>query len=334
MLDKLGFEVAGEYQYMRSDTDGGLKEHSVDLRARKFIYDSNERSWATFELLVECKYNHPGCHWFFVPGKLTGHGYAGTASLHEDLCPLRTRNHHLTEARLWEIDRRTERCVKGVVVHRRKGGSGVDRNQVAIEHGLAQLRYAVPQLLSRAYQYQGWGKADTHVHAVVLCALLVTNAPLYVIKKRATVRQFQSARDVRSMAKEYPFVRIAQSLGPDLERYVDRFAKATIQSEAVAARLQEVAGILAGKPTLAPQDWSIKMAIERATEVVTVVRLAYFARLLRWYLARLNEVGRDLVQYATLKWDPARNASRLEGLNPDLLTDDINEVVASMHKKK
>jgi hypothetical protein len=159
VLEKLGFSVEGEYQYMRADTGGGMKEHSVDLRARKQI-DGGAGQWATLELLIECKYNHPGCHWVFVPGKFSGQGFSGTASLHELFCPWRTRNRHLADVRLWEIDRRTERCVKGVVIHGKKDGGGADKNQVVIEHGLAQLRYAIPRLLTREYQFQAMGRAD------------------------------------------------------------------------------------------------------------------------------------------------------------------------------
>jgi hypothetical protein len=65
----------------------------------------------------------------------------------------------------------------------------------------------------------------------------------------------------------------------------------------------------------------------RATETVTVVRLDHLRRLLKWYLACLDDIGKDLVQFATLQWDAAQGESRLLGVRPDLLIDDIDEAV-------
>jgi hypothetical protein len=330
ILDRQGFEVMGEYGYMRPDPAGVLKKHSVDIRARKFIVNTNNEHWADFELLVECKYNHPSCHWVFAPGKFTGHGYGGTATLHDDLCPSRTRNHDLAEASLWDIDGKTERCIKGAVLFSKGNGNGRGGSvEAAVEHGASQLRHAVPQLLARALQYQAHMESDDRVTAIVLCPLLVTNAPLHVLKKGATVRRVQDARSLSEVTKEYQFVRLAQALGPDLEDYADALTETALKSSRVDARLTEVAAILGtSKPTLAPSGWKIRFAVRKATEVVMVVRLEYLSRLIRWYLTRLDAIGGDIVHYATLEPGPQGSASRLRGLDASLLDDSLDALAS------
>jgi len=318
------FQVLGEYPYMRVDETGAVKEHSVDLHARHFFGDLG---WVDFNLLVECKYNNPGCSWVFVPGHMTGHGFGGAASLHEDLCPIRTADHNDAVRQLWAVNRGAPHSMKGVALR------GKDADAKAIEHGISQLRYAVPHVLSQALGNQAWNQDDSQVQAVVLCPILVTNAPLLVLKPNATVEKVQTARRKEDVARAYSSVRVAQAQGPDLRAYTQRIMSATMKSSGVLHRLADARTVMlqqGADPLLAPTEWRVAYAVECATEVVLVVHIAHLKRLVRRYMAVLSSMGKELVHYATLVSDPPDSAARFkpaEGRFPKSKFDQLAETI-------
>ncbi len=88
-LSRKGFSIRGEYSYTRKNEQGIETEFSVDLHAVDLFKKRSDDHWASLDLLVECKYNHPGVKWVFSPHPKGAVIVTGVITTLEDLCTRR-----------------------------------------------------------------------------------------------------------------------------------------------------------------------------------------------------------------------------------------------------
>src|SRR4051812_48864672 len=67
-LDSNQWHIDGEFPYVRPNEQDINTEFSVDLRAfalAESIESGDIDTYASLDLLIECKYNYPGTRWVF-----------------------------------------------------------------------------------------------------------------------------------------------------------------------------------------------------------------------------------------------------------------------------
>lgn len=93
-LEAQEFYICGEYRYTMPGAKESPTEFSVDLHAFLFLRDSPNSHWGKLNLLVECKYHHPGVRWIFAQDRRESlYSFTGGCISHfEDLTTYRIKN--------------------------------------------------------------------------------------------------------------------------------------------------------------------------------------------------------------------------------------------------
>ncbi|MDZ8140892.1 MAG: hypothetical protein RM049_37330, partial [Nostoc sp. DedQUE04] len=138
-----GFAVDADYTYARDDS-GIVKDFSVDLQATAFLPFSNRNKiTATLELLVECKQRHPNVKWLFFPdpNRLDFSPITlGRTIRAVDQFSKKFFRSNVTV----EFDSHAPHCYKGIEVDESDGRV----YDAELKHGISQLQYALPRLLT------------------------------------------------------------------------------------------------------------------------------------------------------------------------------------------
>lgn len=148
ILVEKDFSTDVDFSYTRMDS-GLEKDFSVDLRATSYIKSQDDNFLAVIELLVECKYRHPSNKWLFFEDPNDG-----------DFSPF-TLGYTLraVDDFSWQFfpanatvafDISNCFCIKGVEVDTSSGGV----YDSEIRHGLLQLQYALPRLLTDRISFE------------------------------------------------------------------------------------------------------------------------------------------------------------------------------------
>ena len=142
VLVERGFAVDADYSYARDDA-GITKGFSVDIRATGYPPFRGNKLLTTIELLVECKHRHRSNKWLFFRDPNT-----------EDMSPFtlgytiravdRFSPAFFSPGSTVSFDEEAIFCIKGVEVDTSNGNV----HDTEIKHGLAQLQYALPRLLT------------------------------------------------------------------------------------------------------------------------------------------------------------------------------------------
>ena len=293
VLDGLGFEVCGEYPYMRVGEAGLDVEHSVDLHAFELFDDRRGLTWGNLTLMVECKYNQQGVEWVFSPHPSDRSLIIGVTSVHQDLCTRQV----MDTGPLESLERRYTHCTKGVVLHAK------DSDACLIRHGLSQIRYGVPQLLVSEYVSQAYGLNDEDLLAFLLCPILVTNAPLFILRHDANVDAVSSSADLGEVADRVEGLIVDQSPGPDLSAHVDRIYGAMVRSwPGTEHRLADIDRILRqSDPSVLHEPEGLKYRILEATHKVLVVGLGSLRETVDQLTGAIELTGLSLKRVAWLR---------------------------------
>lgn len=214
-LELQGLYVVGEYPYTRYNEQNMQTEFSVDLHAFKFLgLENTAGSWGTLEFLIECKYNHPGVKWIFLPQ-------------HEDSLVIgyihyiqELSNRYIEDTSpLYKLDHELPYCGKGIELN----SSGFDPN--SISRGLYQLRYGLPHVIAHAVgnQVGSWG--DDFVGIAFFCMVLVTTADLYVLKQGLDLETYLSAKSIEDISTQTDALIVFQETGPHLSEYYGGIAQ-------------------------------------------------------------------------------------------------------------
>jgi len=227
-LELSSFCVAGPYSYSRLDDSATGNEFSVDLAASRELTGPDGSPLAVLHILVECKYQYPGVRWIFSASAAGTPAVAGPIAHVSD-----TDTGKMSGANaLLAIEDALPYCTRGVVLHE----GGVDSN--TIDHGLGQLRYAIPHQLRAitTLQMREWNEKSFTIRFV--SPLLVTNAPLYVLKRGLTLDSFQAAADINSIADNVSALIAHQPPGPALQQHLHRVVH-QLEQDGICKWLQE-----------------------------------------------------------------------------------------------
>lgn len=293
-LDKMGFEVGGPYSYERTNENGVIIECSVDIHAFDLLRDRRHGYWGNLDLLVECKYNHPGINWVFLPYPSDESLVMNLLKIQQRLTTRKLANHDFVE----ELESKLCYSLSGVALH----SSGND--QSAIEHGLSQLRYAIPYIMCSTLDDQADTCNESDLSIGFLCPMLVTNAPLYILKHEVTTDAVRLANNLNDVAESVEMLVVNRNPGPDLNQHTRHIYSASVNRNANVhsrwEKLQELESDIQGfkDPT------AIEAEVQEATHQVLVIRLQaleYWITLLR---SKLQTAGRTLRRVAKLEKDP------------------------------
>jgi hypothetical protein len=208
ILVEKDFSTDVDFSYTRMDS-GLEKDFSVDLRATSYINDIQ----AVIELLVECKYRHPSNKWLFFEDPNDGDfsrftlGYTLRAV---DGFSWRFFPANATVA----FDKNNCFCIKGVEVDTFNGGV----HDSEIRHGLLQLQYALPRLLTDRISFEIYHPEDEN-SPFFFCPILLTTSPIFVARPGVKIGTVEQADRMEDFSTAAPWVVVHSDLTPEFERH-------------------------------------------------------------------------------------------------------------------
>jgi len=104
-------------------------------------------------------------------------------------------------------------CVKGTEINL-STGEVFDKE---IRHGIYQLQFALPRLLTQMLSYFAVSKYDDCL-AFAFCPILVTNAELFVARGDFDITMVENSSDISDFAERVPYLRLWQGYGSDFEK--------------------------------------------------------------------------------------------------------------------
>lgn len=212
ILVERGFSTDVDFSYTRIDS-GLEKDFSVDLLATSYLTNKSDDIHAVIELLVECKYRHPSNKWLFFEdpdgGSFSpftlGHTLRAVDDFSWQFFPA-----NATVA----FDKNSCFCIKGVEVDISSGGV----HDSEIRHGLLQLQYALPRLLTDRISFEIYHPEDQN-NPFFFCPILLTTSPIFVARPGVKIGTVERADKLEDFATVEPWVVVHSDLTPEFERH-------------------------------------------------------------------------------------------------------------------
>ena len=234
-LVEYGFAVDADYAYSRED--GGVeKDFSVDIRATGYPPYRRNSLLASVELLVECKHRHRGNKWLFFPDPnepdMSPFGLGHTLRAVD-----RFSWHFLPRQSTVSFDQDAIFCLKGVEIDTSNGSV----HDSEIKHGLLQLQYALPRLLTDSIRFNVQnGEEDSF--PFFFSSILLTTSSLLVADRGISMSAVEAADSLEQIAKPAPWVVVHSDSTPDFERHRSktRSPLATLAKSDWVARLDDL----------------------------------------------------------------------------------------------
>lgn len=209
VLAKHGFAVDPEFRYERLEA-GQTKEFSVDLHSTLYFPTSNsQKITAALELLMECKYRTPNMTWVFLPDpnrpgfSLGTLGYTIRAIDEFSFCQVPSEP-------ICDLERNAFCYYKGTEINLSNGQA----HDSEIRHGINQLQYALPHLISEKILFNVFGLSVEIIPFFVL-PILVTTAELRVLRRGMTLRKVENIRILEEITQKVPYLILFDSFGPN-----------------------------------------------------------------------------------------------------------------------
>jgi hypothetical protein len=307
------FTVFGEFAYNRPNEQGVDTEFSVDLHAVDYV-EYRKESRGFINLLLECKYNHPGIKWIFTPypRKSTVIG-SDIITVLQDLCTQRITNSKFIS----NFGNELEYCTKGVEIY----DNGMDLN--SITRGLYQLRFAIPSLvaLECMMQLETWHQEDLHISFI--CPILVTTANLFVLKPGIDIRAFQEASSLTDIADEVNYLVVHQGIGPQLDAHCSKIVTSFHKRfTGVKARIEALSTVLHDDKISKglPVTWIFDDHFRAATENILVVKLDALDQVLVDIRSSITKAGRYVKREAQLVADLEKRITQIVPLQTQYST--------------
>ena len=194
ILLQAGFYVSGEYPYSRR-SDRSSEEFSVDLRANHFLEQGCDNGGFKAQLatICECKYRNPDKSWIFVPD-LNDPDFSPSSAHALRSFPNYTC-YTFDHARIVSFCCQYPPAMKGIELQERHG-EAFERD---IRHAVNQLRYALPELVAE-YAREANAGHPTDCLPFFILPLLVTNAPLRMLREKLTLHEVLAAKDLADIS--------------------------------------------------------------------------------------------------------------------------------------
>lgn len=214
MLAGQGFSVNFDYSYKRLD-DALEKEFSIDIKSLAwFPFRRKASIEMEIDILVECKYRNPNVSWLFI-NDLNLKDYAsfssrGPVKLVDEFSTMFPKR-GMKKIPGYQI------CLKGMEVNVQNG----EVHDSGITHGISQLVYALPSLLyGRIHSSLNGHLAD--VRPFMICPVLVTTAPLRIIKPGFSITTVMNASELSDISYEVPYLSMYNTMHPSFSRHCQR----------------------------------------------------------------------------------------------------------------
>lgn len=264
-----------------------------------FEYSSKAQWIATLNLLIECKYSAPGVKWIFLPYPETSEVFSGCIKVFDQLANKRLLNHSDIES----LDSNIPYCIRGISIF----DSGFDEN--SISRGLSQLRYAMPRLAERSFRWHSDDRLDEDISLSYGCSIMVTTAPIYVLKEKISLENFYGAESLDDVALECEAVVLWNKDAPDRERYSDEIYKDLIDGDAgIKNRIYEYSKVFpakhSGRYIYQPSLQSLRGAIGGAGDHVLVINFRYLEPYLKKIRALVKKSLKSIEKCAEVSFDP------------------------------
>jgi len=215
ILVKNRFMFKPNYCYQRVET-GQTKDFSVDLYGNLLFPTSNpDKITASLELLIECKYRTPNKIWLFlpdvnVPDLPLGDGLTIRAIDDFSFC-------RVLDMPLYHFTASMPLCYKGTEIDL----SSSTAYDSEIRHGISQLQYALPRLITENILQQASSHPENIVPFFVL-PILVTTAELRVLRQGMTLAKVEGTRILADIAQKVPYLTLFNSFGEDFVAHAKR----------------------------------------------------------------------------------------------------------------
>ena len=309
-LAKQKWYVDGQYSYARKNENGLHTEFSVDLHA--YSEFSSDTHWlATLDLLIECKYSSPGVKWIFLPYPETSTVFGGGIKVFEQASNKRLSTHRY----IGKLDASTPYCIRGISLF----DTGTDENSVS--RGISQLRYAMPRLAERIFRYHADERSDGDIALTFACPILVTSAPIYVLKEKLTLDSLFSATTIEDVASEHEAVMIWDSGSPERENYADDIFKELVVDSGLEKRLfayREVFPPRTPKRFITPPSiYEVKQAIRESSDHVLVLNHKFLETYLKKVRALVKQSLKSIEKFAEVSFDRETGEVVVKAINPE-----------------
>lgn len=212
VLGQAGMEVEADFSYLRRDL-GGAKEWSVDILAT--WEGRTRRQQLSLHILIECKYRSPEKLFVFLQAPTTIVSpliLGGTVNAFSQFSLF-----YLPYGCFETLEKQLAWVYKGVELHQR------DAVEEDIRHGIQQLRYATPSALRQAFEFATDAALGGSGYAIFFTKIMVTNAPILVLDRRAGLEAIRSAEHIEDITSQEQTVIMFSDYGPD---YRDHFKHA------------------------------------------------------------------------------------------------------------
>ncbi len=192
-----------EYSYLKPDENSVERDFSYDVDA------SYIRGQYFMNLMIECKYRHPGARWVFAPAE-----YGGPDEL-ESNDFLHVIDDFMTpKFGYGEQFPRTlaPLCSKGVEL------LADGANEKTITQATHQLAYALAPQLASSIENQAnrWLAADMAFFSI---PIVITTAELFRLNEEATIQSIRGARELEDVAAKSDCLVLKYFQGAELQRY-------------------------------------------------------------------------------------------------------------------
>lgn len=295
LLSKKNFESNGQFSYLRKNEHNISTEFSVDLEAFTLIGLGKGRYGATLNLLLECKYSHPTVKWVFSPVPF-GNYLIGYINYFEELCTKRI----VKSDPLYDFENGLIYCTRGIALHEK------DVDEKSIEHGLSQLRFALPNLVEQMLSAQMSKLHDEDLNIAIICPVLVTTAPLYVLKPDLDFEAYQKSNCIEDVAEKVDSLVVHQSISPQLSKYIDEIiANLYKHYSLIDKRLSLLTKLIKGDSPFEVAFSKIRFEdhIKRAPERILIVNYYHLEKTIVELIKLIKKCTKNLHQVAQLKFN-------------------------------
>lgn len=202
------FWITADYTYPR-EISGVPTDFSVDLKAQAHTPFTNQNKMtASLELLVECKQRSPNIKWLFLPNLNKDDEiypeYRIGCTLHVvDQFNCKFVHRFSTT----EFDENGPFCYKGIEIDESNGSV----RDSEIKHGISQLQYAIPRLISQ--------NIDFCEGPFFYCPILLTTSDLMVMNRSVTINDVKDATSLDEIAKKVPYLFFSSDCNSDFEKH-------------------------------------------------------------------------------------------------------------------
>jgi hypothetical protein len=300
--------IMGEFAYLRPNEQGIDTEFSVDIWSlRPYLKGTNDL-WGMLHLLVECKYCHPNVRWVFTPHSKTD------IEQELDMEVVHAMDHICTRM-IWnrqplrKLRHQFPMCIKGVEL---LPNSSTTEN---IDRGKAQLVHGLPKLVAHAVDGQALVSHDEDLKIDLFSGILVTTAPLFLLKHGLTLKGFTDAQQLTDVADEVPALILSTRYSHLFTRYVGKIISSLYNEHLdIKPRLNRLS-VLSGKASITPgisANIEFDFFIRGISDLILVVNYNHLDSIVDKLHATILEVGGTLKKVGVFRKDMTTGEFRID----------------------